>query len=154
MTYQTPTNHLDTELSGANAKAGASIVQNPKDRNASGPGPQLMAADTLQGDSVMNPQGEDLGDIKAIMLDVRQGRIAYAVLSFGGLMGIGDKLFAIPWHALTLDTEKKCFILNISKEKLKAAPGFDKNHWPEMADSRWANEVHGYYEVQPYWKQY
>ena len=149
MSYQTPIN----EAVAAGTAQGAAIIQNPDDKSHSGPGPQLMAADTLQGDSVMNSQGEDLGDIKAIMLDVRQGRIAYAVLSFGGLMGIGDKLFAIPWNALTLNTEKKCFILNVSKEKLKDAPGFDKGHWPEMADSRWASDVHGYYDVQPYWQR-
>ena len=117
-----------------------------------GPGPYVMAADTLEGDDVVNAQGEKLGDIKSIMIDVPSGRVAYAVLSSGGFLGIGDKLFAIPWSALTLDADNKCFILNIDKERLKNAPGFDKDHWPSMADQRWATEVHSYYQRRPYWE--
>lgn len=117
-----------------------------------GPGPAIMAADTLQGDKVVNPDGEDLGKIEAIMLDVPQGRIAYAVLSFGGLMGIGDKLFAIPWEALILDAEDKQFILDVDKDRLKDAPGFDKDHWPAMSDIKWANQVHTFYAYRPYWE--
>ena len=117
-----------------------------------GPGPYVMAADTLEGDDVVNAQGEKLGDIKSIMIDVPSGRVAYAVLSSGGFLGIGEKLFAIPWSALTLDADNKCFILNIDKERLKNAPGFDKDHWPSMADLRWATEVHSYYQRRPYWE--
>ena len=116
-----------------------------------GPGPRVMAADTLEGDPVRNSAGEDLGNIEHIMIDVPTGKVAYAVLSFGGFMGVGDKLFAVPWGALTLDTEKKCFMLNASKERLKEAPGFDKDHWPSMADEHWAREVHDYYGREPYW---
>jgi len=116
-----------------------------------GPGPKVMAADTLQGDSVYNEADEKLGEITDIMIDVPTGRVAYAVMSVGGLFGIGDKLFAIPWGALTLDTENKCFRMNVSKEQLKDAPGFDKDHWPTMADQSWAQQVHDYYGAEPYW---
>ncbi|WP_432540242.1 PRC-barrel domain-containing protein, partial [Kineococcus sp. SYSU DK024] len=68
-----------------------------------GPGPELMGADTLEGDRVVNTRGEDLGKITDNMLDVQRGRIAYAVLSVGGFLGIGDKLFAVPWGAMALD---------------------------------------------------
>jgi sporulation protein YlmC with PRC-barrel domain len=115
-----------------------------------GPGPQLMGADTLIGDDVYNQQGDELGEIKEIMLDMRNGRVAYAVLSFGGFLGMGEKLFAVPWNALTLDTENKRFMLNVDKERLKTAPGFDKDHWPNMADQTWTNEIHSYYGTQPY----
>ena len=121
-------------------------------RDNAGPGPYVMAADTLQGDDVVNSNGENLGEIEAIMLDVPNGRIAYAVLSFGGVMGIGEKLFAIPWRALTLDADEKRFVLDIDKDVLKNAPGFDKDHWPEMADERWASQVHSYYNFPPYWE--
>jgi sporulation protein YlmC with PRC-barrel domain len=117
-----------------------------------GPGPEVMAASTLTGNDVMNSRGESLGDIKAIMLDVPSGRIAYAVLSFGGFLGAGDKLFAVPWRALTLDTDNKCFLLEVDKEQLKDAPGFDKDRWPSMADTKWATTVHQYYGTQPYWE--
>ena len=116
-----------------------------------GPGPQVMAADTLQGDSVMNDAGEELGEITDIMIDVPTGRVAYAVMSVGGVLGIGDKLFAIPWSALRLDTENKCFRMNVAKERFEQAPGFDKDHWPTMADQRWAEDVHAFYNARPYW---
>lgn len=121
--------------------------------NFSGPGPYVMAAETLQGDRVVNGRGEDLGEILDIMLDVPSGMIAYAVLSFGGMMGFGDKLFAIPWSALTLDADKRCFILDIERERLKKAPGFDRHHWPSMADPGWASEIHDYYNQKPYWQE-
>lgn len=117
-----------------------------------GPGPHVMAADTLQGDKVVNLSGEDLGKIEDIMIDVPSGRIAYAVLSFGGIMGMGDKLFAIPWSALTMDTDRECFVLDIDKDRLKNAPGFDKDHWPSMADPTWASNVYNYYHMRPYWE--
>lgn len=116
-----------------------------------GPGPEVMAADTLEGDTVVNASDEKLGEITDIMIDVQSGQVAYAVLSCGGFMGIGDKLFAIPWGALTLDATHKQFVLDIDKERLKDAPGFDKDHWPSMADSRWAAQVHDYYGQRNYW---
>jgi sporulation protein YlmC with PRC-barrel domain len=115
-----------------------------------GPGPEMMGADTLVGNDVFNQKGEDLGDIKEIMLDMRSGRVGYAVLSFGGFLGMGEKLFAVPWNALTLDTKNKRFVLNVEKDRLKGAPGFDKDHWPDMADQSWARTIHSYYGTQPY----
>lgn len=116
----------------------------------SGPGPALMGANTLLGNDVYNKDGEDLGDIKEIMIDMASGKVAYAVLSFGGLLGMGDKLFAVPWSALTLDTVNKRFVLDVEKDKLENAPGFDKDQWPDMADTTWSKEIHDYYGVTPY----
>lgn len=104
-----------------------------------GPGPDVMAADTLEGCTVVNAAGEDLGDIQDIMIDVRTGRVAYAVLSYGGVLGIGNKLFAIPWDALTLDAERRCFMLDIERERLDRSPGFDKSHWPSMPGPGWTS---------------
>jgi sporulation protein YlmC with PRC-barrel domain len=141
-------NHISSTEPGA--QGGTRIVGGQT--NFSGPGPQVMAATTLQGDKVLNLQGETLGEIRDIMLDVPSGRIAYAVLSFGGVMGIGDKLFAIPWSALTLDADRHCFLLDIDKEHLIDAPGFDKDHWPSMADPTWGIDVHSFYHRRPYWE--
>jgi sporulation protein YlmC with PRC-barrel domain len=116
-----------------------------------GPGPQVMAADTLTGDEVRNRANEKLGEITDIMLDVPTGRVAYAVMSVGGVLGVGAKLFAIPWSAMQLDTANKCFRLDIAKERFDEAPGFDKDHWPSMADQRWAEDVHSFYDARPYW---
>jgi sporulation protein YlmC with PRC-barrel domain len=110
-----------------------------------GPGPYLMGADTLIGNDVCNEDGEDLGAIKEIMLDMRSGNIVYAVLAFGGTFGMGEKLFAVPWRALVLDTENKRFVLKVVRDRLKEAPGFDKNHWPNMADQTWVRKIHDYY---------
>ena len=113
--------------------------------------PTVIAADTLTGDKVVNFQKEDLGKIEHLMIDMESGRIAYAVLSFGGFLGMGDKLFAIPWSFLKVDTVEHRFILNVDKELLKAAPGFDKEHWPDMADHGWGKKVFTYYGAKPYW---
>ncbi|MCE3254130.1 MAG: PRC-barrel domain containing protein [Cellvibrio sp.] len=115
-----------------------------------GPGPRLMGADTLIGNDVCNFENEDIGEIKEIMLDVASGNIEYAVLSFGSFLGMGEKLFAVPWSALKLDTENKRFQLSIDKERLRNAPGFNKNAWPDLADHTLANDLHSYYGTKPY----
>ena len=116
-----------------------------KNTRSTGPGPALMGADTLIGDSVVNAADEDLGDIKEIMLDMQTGQVAYVVLAFGGFLGLGEKLFAVPWQALHLDTVNKRMVLNVEKERLKTAPGFDKDAWPDMSDVSWASGIHGFY---------
>jgi len=114
----------------------------------------IYRASKLIGGNVENLQGEKLGDIKDVVLDPETGRITYAVLSFGGFMGLGEKYFAVPWSALTSKAgEKGDFVLNVDKEKLKNAPGFDKNNWPNMADRHWAAQVYTYYGITPYWEQ-
>jgi sporulation protein YlmC with PRC-barrel domain len=104
-----------------------------------------MGAGTLMGEDVANRNDEDLGDIKEIMLDMRTGQVAYAVLSFGGMLGVGAKLFAVPWQALQLDTVNKRFVLDISKDRLESAPGFDPDAWPDMTDVTWTNQLHTFY---------
>jgi sporulation protein YlmC with PRC-barrel domain len=122
------------------------IYKTPKGHKK-GPGPELMGADTLIGEDVYNHKEEKLGDIKEIMLDMRTGKVAYAVLSFGGFMGMADKLFAVPWNALRLDTSNYRFVLNVEKDMLKNAPGFDKDDWPDMADTTWMSQIHSYYGI-------
>jgi sporulation protein YlmC with PRC-barrel domain len=117
--------------------------------NTAGPGPALMGADTLIGDSVVNSQDDDLGDIKEIMLDMRTGQVAYAVLAFGGFLGMGEKLFAVPWQALQLDTVNKRFVLDVDKDRLKSAPGFDPDAWPDMSDVSWSDQIHAFYGTDP-----
>ena len=114
--------------------------------------PQVLSADTLKNEKVVNAAGEHLGQIQEYMLDLDSGRVAYCVLSFGGFLGMGDKLFAVPWQAMRLDTAKHCFVLDVSKEKLKDAPGFDKDHWPETADREFQSRVYRFYNVRTYWE--
>lgn len=110
-----------------------------------GPGPYLMGASTLKGEDVYNEQDEKLGDIKDFMLEMDTGKVAYAVLAFGGFLGLGEKLFAVPWSSLRLDTSNKRFVMNIDKERLKTAPGFDKDDWPDMADPAWVSGIRSFY---------
>lgn len=105
----------------------------------------------MQGTAVKNPAGAELGDIKDLMIDLSTSRVAYAVVSFGGLLGIGDKLFAVPLQALKQDPVNKCFILDTTKEALENAHGFDKDHWPDFADLTWQTAVHEHYKTSPYW---
>ncbi|HET9212620.1 MAG TPA: PRC-barrel domain-containing protein [Thermoanaerobaculia bacterium] len=114
--------------------------------------PSVLSATTMIGDSVTNRSGEDLGKIEELMIDLGRGSVAYAVLSFGGVLGMGDKLFAIPFQALKLDADHECFVLDVDKEKLKKAPGFDKDHWPSTADRTWGSQIHSYYGYRPYWE--
>jgi sporulation protein YlmC with PRC-barrel domain len=113
---------------------------------------RVMSAGTLAGDHVRNSAGEDLGKIEEIMIDVPTGRVAYAVLSFGGFLGMGDKLFALPWDALQLNEAEHEFILNVDKATLENAPGFEKDNWPDMADKNWASQIYGHYGSKPYWE--
>lgn len=119
--------------------------------------PRVMAVGsligTLTGYRVINPAGDDLGKIEDIVIDMESGRIAYAVLSFGGFLGIGDKYFAIPWEALRMSTAEEAFILHVDREALANAPGFDTDHWPEMADRQWGAGIYSYYGYRPYWEE-
>ncbi|MBL8899169.1 MAG: PRC-barrel domain-containing protein [Planctomycetes bacterium] len=112
----------------------------------------LLSASSLSKNSVLDPRGGKLGKIEEFMLDTSNGKIAYAVLSFGGFMGVGEKFFAIPWSALRLDTEKKAFILDVTKETLKEAKGFDKDHWPDLADVATGTDIHRTFKIRPYWE--
>ncbi|MGR2737896.1 PRC-barrel domain-containing protein [Billgrantia sp. Q4P2] len=108
-------------------------------------GAALLSASTITGDDVCNMKDEKLGKIHDVMLDVTEGKIRYAVLASGGFLGMGDRLFAVPWKALMLDKENKCFMLDVDVERLKNAPGFDKDKWPNMADASWNSTVESYY---------
>lgn len=112
---------------------------------------RVLSASTLSGDRVTNAAGEDLGKVDEILIDIPSGRVAYAVLSFGGVLGIGNKLFAVPWSSLRVDEDNKCFILDVDKQTLETAPGFDKNDWPDFSDTAWGSEIFRHYGATPYW---
>ena len=115
--------------------------------------PRVLSASRIMGHKVINTAGEQLGSITELMIDLEGGLIAYAVLSFGGILGMGDKLFAIPWEALTIDEENRTLILDVDKAVLENAPGFDKDNWPDNAkyEAGWLLGVYEYYGYSPYW---
>lgn len=113
--------------------------------------PEVLSANTLMGTNVENMDGEDIGSIKEIMIDLDQGQVSYAVLQFGGIMGLGDKLYAIPWQALKFDAEEDKIILDIDKKLLKEDDGFDKDDWPDFANYKWVQKNYEVFGFTPYW---
>jgi PRC-barrel domain len=113
----------------------------------------VLAKKTVIGSKVVNAQHENLGKIEDLVLDAGAGRIAYAILSFGGFLGMGDKYFAIPWNALRFNLSGKHAVLNLDKKLLGNAPGFDKDNWPNMADSTWGTSIYKHYGYIPYWEE-
>jgi sporulation protein YlmC with PRC-barrel domain len=110
----------------------------------------LSAASTLMGHRVLTAAGEELGNIEEIMLDLRSGRIAYAVLSFSGFPGIANKRFPVPWNALRIDPTE--LILDMDRKTFEGAPDFDKGNLPDMADPAFGRAVHKHYGRRPYWE--
>lgn len=107
----------------------------------------MISASTIKGDDVVNTTGEDVGKIEELMIDSEKGEIGYAVLSLGGTLGMGGKFFAIPWDAFTLDADNHRFVLDVPRERLDQAPGFDKDHWPETTGGVWWQDIGNYWEA-------
>lgn len=116
----------------------------------------VLSASTLIGDNIRNREDEDLGSLEEIMIDLETGRIVYAVLSSGGLLGIGDKLFAIPWEALRVDPANEELVLDADEEKLAHAPEIDQDEWPQILSRRdytWLTASFDYWGYTPSWHQ-
>ena len=113
-----------------------------------------VKASSIIGTDVVNPKGDNLGDIKEVVIDPSTGRVAYAVVSFGGFLGMGEKLFAIPFSAFAYNAGNNEYVLDVPKERLKEAPGFDSEHWPSMSDEKWNRDVYSYYGRSPYWEEH
>lgn len=105
----------------------------------------ILSAGSLKGTKVVNAAGDDLGSIEEIMLYTDTGETAYPVLSFGGFLGLGDELFAVPCQALAVDTANERITLDVTREQLDNAPGFDEDNWPMSPDDTWLQDVHSHY---------
>jgi hypothetical protein len=112
---------------------------------------QLLPATVVLNCEVTNVSVEGAGYIKDVVLDIAQGRIAYAVLGFGGFLGLGEKVVAVPWEALTYDADNNRFIVNVSREKLENAEGYDPEQLPVIADPDQGRLIYAYYGYEPYW---
>ena len=113
----------------------------------------VVSASKIIGEAEVNRQNEDLGKIHELVIDAKDGRLVYAVLSFGGFLGMGNKLFALPWKAFEFAKTENKLILNVDKEKLKNAPGFEKDDkWPDFTDTLWGESIYNYYNYVPPWK--
>ncbi len=107
----------------------------------------VLSATSIIGDQVRNTAGEDLGEVEDLMIDLRRGDVRFAIVSFGGFLGMGDKLFAVPLEALRVDLDNHELVLDVPKERLEQAPGFDKDDWPTDISGEWGQDVYGYYGV-------
>jgi sporulation protein YlmC with PRC-barrel domain len=105
----------------------------------------VWLATALLSDRVRNSAGEDLGKIEDVAIDPQTGTIQYAVLSFGGVLGVGNKLFPIPWSALSISPSRDYLLVDIDKESLRRAPSFERNDWPNMADPVWRRNINDHY---------
>jgi sporulation protein YlmC with PRC-barrel domain len=114
--------------------------------------PVVLSASTLIGDPVRNPEGEDLGKLEEIMLDLNDSRVSYGVVSFGGVLGMGSKLFAIPWSLLKVDTDQKCVVVEVERGVLESAPGFEKDDWPQITSLEWINNIYTHFNLPAYWE--
>lgn len=127
--------------------AAAEKVEKVKDTAAPVVYDAVFRVSKLKGLSVRNPRGEDLGNIQEVVIDLNGGKIKYYALSFGGFAGFGSKLFAIPMHKLTLKhgAEETFFVSDMSPTRLKDAPGFDPDNWPDTANPKWSEEIDRFY---------
>jgi len=119
--------------------------------------PQLISADKVEGTTVYNRSGEKLGSVDSVMIDKISGRVAYAVMSFGGFLGIGDRYHPLPWSVLDYDTNMDGYVVDLDKDMLKNAPSYEAGDWESRdwrdlrSSDEWGRKIHDYYHVPPYW---
>jgi sporulation protein YlmC with PRC-barrel domain len=111
----------------------------------------IYAAGAFKGAVVYNYAGQTLGKVDEFVLDFDSGRITYVVISLGGFLGLGDKLFAIPWELVAIRPDEHAFYADVEKQLLIDAPSFDRKNWPGMSDSAWAENIRAHYAQKPYW---
>jgi sporulation protein YlmC with PRC-barrel domain len=116
--------------------------------------PPLYKTSSIIGRAAENKHGNEIGRIADVIIEATTGNVAYAVLASDGFMGLGEKLFAIPWRVLQQPTDAKTFKLDMTEEQLKKAPGFDQDNWPDLEDRHWGDTIHAYYGQPPYWGQH
>lgn len=111
----------------------------------------LIAANKVQGTSVYNAAGDSLGSIEDVMIDKLSGKVAYAIMSFGGFLGIGNQYHPLPWSILHYDTSMTGYVVNLDKNQLEGSPAYDVGQDPAWGDRDYERRIHDYYGVGPYW---
>lgn len=112
---------------------------------------RLIASDKVEHTSVRRPNGDKIGSIHRVMIDKRSGRVAYAVMSFGGFMGMGKEYYALPWASLEYNENLDAYELDVTEEQLRGAPESSADDEFDWSNRRWGQQVHDYYQVPPYW---
>ena len=112
---------------------------------------RLISAANVHGTDVYDVAGEKLGTLDTVMIDKQTGRIAYAVLSFGGFLGIGDKHHPMPWQTLRYDTARQGYVVDLDRSMLEGAPVYGADDRNLLDDETFGRRVHDYYGVEPFW---
>jgi hypothetical protein len=112
----------------------------------------LISSDKVEGTAVYNRAGEKLGSIHTLMIDKTSGKVAYAVMSFGGFLGIGDRYHPLPWSVLDYETSQGGYVVDLDRSKLEGAPTYGTSETPNWSDRSWGQQVHDYYGTRPYWE--
>jgi hypothetical protein len=112
---------------------------------------RLISSEKVTGTSVENTRGDSLGNIEEIMIDKISGQVGYAVLKYGSFLGMGGKLFALPWDQLKYDTSRDAYLVDIPEERLKDAPSYDEGTEPNWGDPQYAKNLHDYYGSKADW---
>jgi hypothetical protein len=111
----------------------------------------LISAGKVTGTAVYNTDGEHLGEIKDVMLDKRSGKIAYALMSFGGFLGLGERYHPLPWPMLKYDTRQGGYVVGLTIDQLQKAPSVSADEMPAWGNRAYEAELHAYYQAAPYW---
>lgn len=112
------------------------------------PNHKLISSEDVEGTTVYSPTREEIGSIDHLMIDKVSGRVSYAVMSFGGFLGLGHSHYPVPWKALRYDKSVEGFVTNITENQLRDAPAFSDDSWQ---DRNWETSVHKHYGSEPYW---
>lgn len=128
------------------------LPEEPAERTMASPELDLLSGSSLIGLEVVNAEGDALGTVDDIVVDVAAGRIGYIVLAAGGFLGFGNALLVVPWAALRLDAGHRRLVIGESRERLEKAPRLDKDRWMDLRDHRFGQQVHDYYRVPVYWR--
>jgi hypothetical protein len=112
----------------------------------------MISSDKVEGTAVYDRSGEKLGSVHTLMIDKTSGHVTYAVMSFGGFLGIGDRYHPLPWEVLTYDTGQGGYVVDLDRQRLEEAPSYGANEDPNWSDRSWGQRVHDYYGARPYWQ--
>jgi hypothetical protein len=112
----------------------------------------LISSDKVEGTAVYNREGEKLGSIHSLMIDKTSGKVAYAIMSFGGFLGMGDRYHPLPWSVLDYETSQGGYVVDLDRSKLEGAPTYSSSETPNWSDRRWGQQVHDYYGTRSYWE--
>lgn len=112
----------------------------------------LISSEKVEGTAVMNKQGEKVGSIESVMIEKRSGKVAYAVMSFGGFLGIGNEHHPVPWNAMVYDTRLGGYVIDADRARLEGAPKYSGTQTPNWSDREWGQRIHQYYGTRPYWE--